>query len=146
MHRVRLSLCCNQTAKVTAKFSRLLRLVRICDQQLAKIGEAAAACGSAGAQGLAELDEALQELTPLLQKAGKAMDEYSSTGFLLRFITCSSDETAFLQLQGGIEDVMHVRGGGARGGREAGTDEIGELHGCSKAGTLIRRAPIISHY
>ena len=131
---------CNQTSKVTTKFSRLLRLVRICDQQLAKIGEAAAAIGSTGAQGLAELDEALQELTPLLQKAGKAMDEYSSTGFLLRFITCSSDEAEFLQLQGGIEDVMHVRGGGAGvGGRRQCGSQITAL--AQQAGVLISHPP-----
>ena len=105
-----LSTVCVQAAKVTAKFGRLLRLVALCDKQLAKIAKAAAAgpASSSGAGHLADVDKALEDLIPLLKRAGEALDEYTKAGFLWRCVTCPANERDFLYLQTGIEDVMHV--------------------------------------
>ena len=112
------SYVCIQAAKVTAKFGLLLRLVTLCDRQLAKITKAAVAAAwspasSSGAGRLADVDKALEDLAPLLMRAGEALDEYTKAGFLWRCVTCPANERDFLELQAGIQDVMHVGWGGA---------------------------------
>lgn len=92
-----------QAAKTSGNARKLLQLVQWADAQLAKVvargGQSALSAESrAGAKALAAQ----------LVRAGQLLHNYCGHGFLLRFVTASSDCEKFAAVDAGIRDAMQV--------------------------------------
>lgn len=92
-----------QAAKTSGNAGRLLKLVKWVDLQLAKV----VAQGSK-TKWSSEARDGSKALAQQLVGAGRLLHNYCGRGFLLRWVTATSDCAAFKAVDTGIRDAMQV--------------------------------------
>lgn len=94
--------------------ARLLRLVKLCDRQLAavtrgRLTKCKSTCNGGKGSGK-EAGRGFRELAAALLAAGRFLRAYSGRGFIVRFLTCRDDAARFKALEARIRGAMQVGG------------------------------------